>query len=246
MVAMNAVATALVGYSGIQAETLLALKKRQPLTAGDLAAQFDVTPNAMRRHLDTLEEAGVVVWERAVRGVGGPVHAFRLTAAGEALFPRAYADVLLDVLRAMAASEGRDGVSRFFRDKWAAMAADMAPTLHQLPLSERVQLVAELWTSLGYMTEADVDEATGQPVLRKHNCAIRAVAEQYPEVCATEQAFINELLGETAERRAHILGGCNACEYLVQSRGSRSGSGVGSVDAGSPQDSKAPSGVEIA
>jgi predicted ArsR family transcriptional regulator len=91
-----------------------------------------------------------------------------------------------------------------------------------------------------------MDAATGQPVLRKHNCAIRAVAERYPEVCATEQAFINELLGETAERRSHILGGCNACEYVVVPRLARPGSGGGMIVAGSPGNSETPDGVEIA
>jgi len=207
--------TALVGYRGIQADLLLALKKRQPLTARELAALFDLTPNAMRRHLETLEAAGIVRHTREVRGVGGPVHAFTLTGGGEALFPRQYATVLLETLDAIAADRGRAGVSEFFRRKWTALAADAGPALQQLPLSERVQLMAELWTSMGYMAEADVEDASGLPVLRKHNCAIRAVAEQYPEVCATEAEFIAEVLGVPVVRRQHILAGCNTCEYVV-------------------------------
>ncbi len=209
--------TALVGYRGVQAELLLALKKHQPLTARELASRFDLTPNAMRRHLETLEAAGVVRHAREVRGVGGPVHAFSLTGSGEALFPRSYANVLLETLASISAEHGRDGVSDFFRRKWSALAADAAPALSQLPLPERVQLVAELWTSLGYMAEADVDERTGLPVLRKHNCAIRAVAEQYPEVCATEAEFIADVIGVPPERRQHILAGCNSCEYVIGS-----------------------------
>lgn len=212
---MEEMGTSLVGYRGVQAELLLALKKHQPLTARELALRFDLTPNAMRRHLETLEAAGIVRHSREVRGVGGPVHAFSLTGAGEALFPRQYATVLLETLDAMAEVQGRGAVSDFFRRKWTSVAADAAPALQQLPLDERVQLVAELWTSLGYMAEAGVDTATGLPVLRKHNCAIRAVAEQYPEVCATEAAFIAEVLGVPSERRQHILAGCNTCEYVV-------------------------------
>jgi DeoR family transcriptional regulator, suf operon transcriptional repressor len=212
---MEEMGTSLVGYRGIQAELLLALKKHQPLTARELAARFDVTPNAMRRHLETLESAGVVRHAREVRGVGGPVHAFSLSGSGEALFPRSYANVLLETLASIAAERGRQGVSDFFRQKWAALAADAAPALSQLPLTERVQLVAELWTSLGYMAEADVDAATGLPILRKHNCAIRAVAEQYPEVCATESEFIADVIGIAPERRQHILAGCNSCEYVL-------------------------------
>ena len=212
---MEEMGTALVGYRGIQAELLLALKKQQPLTARELAARFDVTPNAMRRHLETLEAAGVVRHTREVRGVGGPVHAFTLSGSGEALFPRSYANVLLETLESIAAERGRAGVSEFFRRKWASLAVEAAPALAQLPLSERVQLVAELWTSLGYMAEADVDPETDLPVLRKHNCAIRAVAERYPEVCATEVEFIAEVIGVTPERRQHILSGCNSCEYVL-------------------------------
>lgn len=207
--------TALVGYRGIQAELLMALKKHQPLTARELAGRFDVTPNAMRRHLDTLEAAGVVRHTREVRGVGGPVHAFTLSGSGEALFPRSYANVLLETLESITAERGRAGVSDFFRRKWTTLAAEAAPALSQLPLHERVQLVAELWTSLGYMAEADVDEESGLPVLRKHNCAIRAVAERYPEVCATELEFIAAVVGEIPQRRQHILGGCNSCEYVL-------------------------------
>ena len=207
--------TALVGYRGVQAELLLALKKHQPLTARELAARFDLTPNAMRRHLETLEAAGVVRHAREVRGVGGPVHAFSLTGSGEALFPRSYANVLLETLASITAEHGRGGVGEFFRRKWTALAAEAAPALSQLPMSERVQLVAELWTSLGYMAEADVDAESGIPVLRKHNCAIRAVAEQYPEVCATEAEFIADVIGAVPERRQHILAGCNSCEYVI-------------------------------
>jgi len=212
---MEEMGTSLVGYRGIQADLLLALKKHQPLTARELAARFDLTPNAMRRHLETLEAAGIVRHTREVRGVGGPVHAFWLSGSGEALFPRQYATVLLETLDSIAAEHGREGVSDFFRRKWTVMAAEAAPALQQLPLTERVQLLAELWTSLGYMAEADVDAESGLPVLRKHNCAIRAVAEQYPEICATEASFIADVLGIPAERRQHILAGCNTCEYVV-------------------------------
>ena len=221
---MEEMGTALVGYRGIQAELLLALKKHQPLTARELAARFDLTPNAMRRHLETLEAAGIVRHTREVRGVGGPVHAFTLTGSGEALFPRSYANVLLETLESITAEHGRQGVADFFRRKWTTMAAEAAPALQQLPLEERVQLVAELWTSLGYMAEADVEEGTGLPLLRKHNCAIRAVAERYPEVCATEAEFIADVVGVPIERRQHILAGCNTCVYVMGGAQQASGS----------------------
>ncbi len=48
-----------------------------------------------------------------------------------------------------------------------------------------------------------------------HNCAIRAVAERFPEVCSAEQQFLRDVLGAAVERRTHIASGCNACEYAI-------------------------------
>src|SRR5688500_15981680 len=87
-----------VGYRGTRGEILTALKMAQPLTAKELAGRFGVTPNALRRHLKELEGEGIVRYQREIHGVGGPVFAFSLTDAGEALFPKGYERALTDVL----------------------------------------------------------------------------------------------------------------------------------------------------
>src|SRR5688500_5825425 len=53
------------------------------------------------------------------------------------------------------------------------------------------------------------------PVLTEHNCAIRLIAERFPEVCAAEERFIADLLGAPVTRQAHIAKGANCCEYCI-------------------------------
>jgi predicted ArsR family transcriptional regulator len=65
----------------------------------------------------------------------------------------------------------------------------------------------------GYMAEWNATAGTFRLV--EHNCAIRAVAERFPEVCAAEEKFLQTVLVATVERRAHIVSGCNACEYAI-------------------------------
>jgi predicted ArsR family transcriptional regulator len=79
--------------------------------------------------------------------------------------------------------------------------------------TERLEAVSRALSDAGYM--AEWNEASGAFQLTEHNCAIRAVAERFPEVCAAEERFLKTVLGAAVERRAHILGGCNACEYAV-------------------------------
>jgi DeoR family suf operon transcriptional repressor len=206
---------ALGGFRGLRADLLVALKKAaRPVTAKELAEQFAVTPNALRRHLDALEADELVRHAREVRGVGAPVHAYALTEAGHALFPQHYAPVLAAVLEAVRDVGGPEAVRAVLRRQWRGLVEGARPRLAELPLEERVQLVAELRSSQGYMAEAR-PAGPGRATIREHHCALRDVAERFPELCAAEQELMEELLGVPVERTGHILGGCGACEYTV-------------------------------
>jgi DeoR family suf operon transcriptional repressor len=202
------------GYRGLRGELLVALKKAQPLTAKELADRFGVTPNALRRHLKELELEGIVQYQREIHGVGGPVFAFSLTPAGEALFPRAYERALEEVLDLVREEQGDEGIVRLFQRRWDEIARVARPELESLPVDQRATRLAELLTSLGYMAEAR-QGAGSLPVLTEHNCAIRIVAERFPEVCAAEERFIADFLGAPVTRQAHIAKGANCCDYSV-------------------------------
>ena len=208
----------LPGYRGLRGEILLALKKSQPLTARDLAERFDLTANGLRRHLDQLEDDGVVVHQSEVRGVGAPVFVFRLSAEGEALFPSAYVAALVEALDTVKHHAGTAGVVEMFKRRWESLAASARGELEQLPLPERAKLLAAMLSEQGYMAESSSDSAT-KVTLTEHNCAIRVVAERFPEICDAETEFFELMLGGRVERQAHILKGCNACEYTVTSHG---------------------------
>ena len=206
----------LSGFRGLRAELLVALKKAaRPVTAKELAQQFGLTANALRRHLRSLEDDELVAYRREVRGVGAPVFAYSLTEAGQALFPQAYAPVLTAVLEAVRETQGPAGVVAVLRRQWAGLVDQATPRLSELPLAERAQLVAELRSSQGYMAEA-VGVGDDEARILEHHCAIRDVAEQFPEICAAEHELIERLLGVPVERTGHILGGCTACEYVAR------------------------------
>ncbi len=209
---MPGATTTILGFRGLRSDILLALKKAQPITAKELAEQFGLTANALRRHLKELESEGIVRYARQIRGVGGPVFAFSLTSAGEGLFPRGYDTALNEVLELVRAQLGSEGVVELFRKRWAEIADRAKPELALLPLGERAQRLAVLLTSLGYMAEATEG---AESTLREHNCAIRAVIERFPEICVAEERFLEEVLGAHVTRQSHIAAGANCCEYCI-------------------------------
>ena len=207
-------ATSLAGFTGLRAELLVALKKRQPLTARELGDAFGLTANALRRHLKELEEADLVRYETIVRGVGAPVYAYSLSEEGEALFPRSYEPTLEAALETVAEDLGDAGVLRVFARRWQNRLGDSLPMLEALSPAERTQLLAELLSAEGYMAEASMRSPT-RAELKVFNCGLHGLPGRYPQACEAEVRFLEQALGATLERHEHIAGGCNACTYHV-------------------------------
>lgn len=203
----------LSAHKGLRGEILLELKRAQPLTAKGMAEKLGVSANAVRHHLKDLEADALVSYGREQRGIGAPTFAFRLTSRGEALFPKRYEQTLTELLDRVAVKQGREVAVAMFDDHYSDLTRTLQAELAGVAPERRLEAVARVMNDAGYM--AEVDERNGAFRLAEHNCAIRSVAERFPEVCAAEAKFLQAVLAATVERTAHIVGGCNACEYAI-------------------------------
>ena len=202
-------------YRGPRGQILVELKRTEPLSAKDLAARLGLSLNAVRHHLKELEAEGVLEYVREHRSVGAPAFAYRLSAQGQALFPRRYQETLTHILEHVAVRDGRTAAIRMLEAHLEGMAERLKGELAALAPEARVAAVARLRSDDGYMADWEAT-GPGTATIREHNCAIHAIAERFPEICAAEQRFMEAVLGAAVERRQHILGGCTACEYHVQ------------------------------
>jgi DeoR family suf operon transcriptional repressor len=204
----------LPAHKGLRGEVLQELKRAPPLTARELAEKLGVSPNAIRHHLKELETERLIVYGREQRGLGAPTFAYRLSDAGEALFPRRYEETLTELLERVTEKAGRSAVVELFDDHYAALTRKLRTELEGVAGSDRLEAITQLMSEAGYM--AEWQETEGAFRLAEHNCAIRSVAERFPEVCAAEEKFLQVVLGAAVDRRTHIVSGCNACEYAIQ------------------------------
>jgi len=203
-----------LGLTGSRGHVLVQLKRAQPLTAKQLAARLGLSLNAARHHLKELEAQGLVQYELEHHGVGAPAFAYRLTPAGEGLFPRRYQETLTALLDSLVEHEGREAAIALLESHLSGLARRLRVDLKDAAPAERLQAVAQVRSEQGYMAEATGGDPSG--TLTEHNCAIQAVAERFPEICAAEARFLSEVLGAEVDRREHILSGCSACEYHVR------------------------------
>ena len=203
----------LAAHKGLRGDILLQLKQAQPLTARQLGEKLGVSPNAIRHHLKELEAEHLVVYGREQRGVGAPTFAYRLAAAGDALFPRRYEETLTDLLERIEARGGREAATAMFEERYVDLTRRLQAELDGAGPTDRLDALARLLSDAGYMAEWNGQDGTFRFLER--NCAIQAVAERFPEVCAAEAKFLQAVLGADVERRTHIASGCNACEYAI-------------------------------
>jgi len=203
-----------VGYKGPRASILVELKLAPGLTAKELSCRLGLSQNAIRHHLKELEVDDLLAYTREQRGVGAPVFAYRLSSAGEQVFPRRYEATLTEVLEALVEREGRGAVVAALEARYAAFLHRLPADLTQLPVASRLAAVTRLLQEEGFMPGWEGSAAGG--TLKEHNCAIRSVAERFPELCAAEERFLRAALGASVDLRAHVRDGCAACEYQVQ------------------------------
>ncbi len=205
------------GFKGPRGAVVVELKRTPGLEAKELARRLGLSMNAIRHHLKELEAAGTVDWARNPSGrVGAPGHAYHLTAAGEALFPERYKETLTQLLEHLVATVGRPAAVQFIESQFESQAGRLAPALRNAGPPERMAIVAAARTAEGYMAEGAATFCCGS--LTEHHCALRAVSERFPEICAAEERFLERTLGGTIERRQHLLSGDGACQYTVRFR----------------------------
>lgn len=189
-----------------------------PSTAAALAERLELTPAAVRRHLELLLEEGAVEARDprpvAHKGRGRPAKVFALTERGRQGFDQQYDDLALQALRFLAESAGEKGVrefaqrrARFIRDRFdLVQAAD--------PSLTPAQVLAQVFTDEGYAASVRGLPLVGEQLCQQH-CPVSHVAAEFPQLCEAETAAISEVLGTHVQRLATIAHGDGVCTTCI-------------------------------
>ena len=194
-----------------------AILVRGPSTAAELADELDLTPAAVRRHLDHLVEDGTLeARERRVygqRGRGRPAKVFALTESGRDAFDQAYDDLATEALRFLAETAGDEAVVAFARRRMSFIERDYPQLVAEQPDLTPAEALAKVFTAEGYM--AGVRELPiGQQLCQQH-CPVAHVATEFPQLCEAETEAIANVLGTHVQRLATIAHGDGVCTTCI-------------------------------
>lgn len=189
-----------------------------PSTAADLAGRLDLTPAAVRRHLDHLVGEGIVESRDqkvyGTRGRGRPAKVFALTEAGRDSFDQQYDDLAVLAMRFLAETQGEEAVVEFARRRVEFVERDYASITAADPGLTPAEALARVFTQNGYAASVRDLPVVGEQLCQQH-CPVSHVAHEFPQLCEAETEAIASVLGTHVQRLATIAHGDGVCTTCI-------------------------------
>ena len=183
--------------------TLTLLLRRGDTSASELASLLGISVQAMRRHLRSLEEEGLVESTPMPAGPGRPSNRWRLTDQGHHHFPDGSEDFALGLLQSMTATLPPEAMTSLLAQQALEKAEAYRQKIGSASLERRVAVLAELRRLEGYVTDLQPDPDGKSWCLSEFHCSVQRIAEEYPVVCDQELELMRQTFPDCQVDRVH-------------------------------------------
>jgi predicted ArsR family transcriptional regulator len=170
-------------------------------TVEELAGQLELTDNAVRAHLATLERDRLVERRGVRQGPRKPHFTYALTPEAEQLFPKAYHILLNQLLATLKRRLAPRELEDILREVAGSLAAGQTPSKRRESVKGRAQRVVSALEALGGAPRLEKENGTLR--IRSSSCPFAAAVTEHPEVCQMAEVLLSEITG--LEVRQHCL-----------------------------------------
>jgi len=182
---------------------VLALLRTENRTVNDLAMALNLTDNAVRAHLVSLERDGLVQQHGTRAGTRKPHAAYGLSSEAEHIFPKAYGPLLNHFVIVISNRLTPRTLRATMREVGRAIAADHLERWKGRGRGERIKAALDLLNDLG--GSAKFEESEGKQFIHGRNgCPLAAVTASHPEACLIVESLLSKVIGVPAKK---------CCEY---------------------------------
>jgi predicted ArsR family transcriptional regulator len=169
---------------------IIDLIRRSPTTVTDIAAQLELSYNAVRGHLAALERDGLVRRGEVRRGGTRPSATYELAPGLDDALSRAYMPFASHLVRTLSERFPERETDEIMRDVGRRLATDW-PRARGTPM-QRVERASALLQELGAPNE--VERTNGTVKIRGFGCLLAAAVQGRPQVCRAMEALLTEFL----------------------------------------------------
>jgi predicted ArsR family transcriptional regulator len=189
------------------------LRHKTGASIDELALAIGVTRTAVRQHLASLMQEGLVAPGGARPSGGRPQRLFRLTAEGRESFPRRYSWFAQLLIEAITQEHGSAGLRlRLARLASTVVAQLRLRTPGLASRRQKVEKLSEVMDELGY--DARTGPANGgAPTIEADNCIFHELAMKNPDVCQFDLALLSGFSDSKVELTECMARGGHVCRF---------------------------------
>jgi predicted ArsR family transcriptional regulator len=178
---------------------LVTLLRGSRKTVNELAGELELTDNAVRAHLLSLERDGLVRQSGMQRGTRKPHFAYELTDESEHLFPKAYDALLTQLIGALKGRLTPRALEEVLRDVGRSLARAQAAGENNGDMESRIGRALAALEAIGGAARVEKDDE--KFVICSESCPLAAAVSEHPEVCRLAETLLSEIIGVQVQER---------------------------------------------
>ena len=168
-------------------------------TVNELAEELELTDNAVRAHLLSLERDGLIRQAGIQRGTRKPHFAYELTDESEHLFPKAYDALLNQLITTLKGRLTTGELEDVLREVGRSLAGTQALSVENGDMDRRLEKALAALEAIG--GAARIEKDGRKCVIRSEGCPLTAAVTEHPEVCMLAETLLSEIIGVEVHER---------------------------------------------
>jgi predicted ArsR family transcriptional regulator len=207
--------TAQLHMQNTRQQILEYLRRHGRGTVKELGTLLGLTSTGIRQHLTVLERDNLVEAHEERGRVGRPTLVYALTETADALFPKAYDQLVSVLLEEVRATAGNQELYQILQRVARRLAEPHLDGADGKSFAERVHLAASALESQGCVAEVSQAEG-GEYLIDEYTCPFPRAAERDRSVCALHVEFVKVLTGADTRLTRSLMRGECACTYRLR------------------------------
>jgi len=194
---------------------IIRLMRGTTKSVNQLAEELELTDNAVRAQLLSLERDGLIHQSGIQRGTRKPHFAYELTSEAENLFPKAYDAVLTQLIAVLKGQLTPDALEKALREVGSSLARSQTGGTQHGDFESRLRIAVTALEAIG--GTARIEKNGGNFVITSDGCPLAAVVSEHPEVCRLAETLMSEIIGEKVQERCDRQGSPR-CRFEVMTK----------------------------
>ncbi len=190
------------------------------LSVDELSKGLQITRNAVRQHLGSLEAEGLITaGPMRPSGGGRPQQLYILTELGKEMSPRQYSWLAQLVVASVRREEGVEDMGKRMTQIGVNVAKQIRSQYPDLSThKEKVEKLAEVMDQLGYNARNAILPG-GEAVIEADNCVFHTMAKKDLEICHLDRGLMETFTDSKVEHNECMARGGNVCRFKLKPNG---------------------------